>query len=156
MRLRFLAVAVFSVVSVIAAVPAREAAALPHVQFSRVVMNPKGWDLPITNEKLNQERIQIYNSRAKPVQLEGFTVRDADGNVYTFGKFRLGPGRTVVLHTGQGVQTRLHVYWGRDDYVWDNDTDTARLRRATGVLLDTCRWEHETSNVRSVACGIEF
>jgi Lamin Tail Domain len=153
MRLRLVAAAAFTVVSVIAAVPAPSAAAIPPAQFGRIVINPKGLDYPITNQKLNQERVTIVNARARPVQLEGFTVSDADGNVYTFGRFRLGPGRWIELHTGHGIQARLHVYWGRNRYVWDNDTDTARLRSPTGRLVDTCRWDHEFP-VHSLACGV--
>jgi Lamin Tail Domain len=148
MKLRFVSAAVLTVVSAIAAVPA--AAAAPNVRFGIIWYDPHGSDTPITNAKLNGEYVVIRNPRATAVQLEGFRVRDADGHVYTFGRLRLGPGKAVRLHTGEGTNTRTDRYWGQDNYVWDNDGDTARLRNAAGVLIDTCAWTD--SNASSVAC----
>jgi hypothetical protein len=151
MKLRLIVVTALAAVGLLAGVPASVAAA-PHVRFGLIVFNPKGWDYPVTNTKLNNERAKIYNPRRSAVELEGFTVRDGDGNLYTFGRFRLGPGRKVWLHTGRGTDTRRHVFWGRGDYVWDNDADIARLRNAAGALRDTCEWSGETGAVMGIAC----
>lgn len=81
--------------------------------------------------------------------LTGWTLRDADRHVYRFGTFRLRPGRTVTVHTGSGDDSRKHLFWGMDNYVWNNDGDTAILKDAGGARVDRCRY---SGTVSPAAC----
>jgi hypothetical protein len=54
--------------------------------------------------------------------------------------FRIAAGASVALHTGSGSNTALDLYWNRDTYVWNNQGDTARLRRADWTLADECSY----------------
>ncbi|MEW2085252.1 lamin tail domain-containing protein, partial [Streptomyces sp. NPDC005283] len=74
------------------------------------------------------------------VDLDGWTLRDSDGNRYRFDDVRLAGRATVRIHTGFGRDTRTDLYQGRRDYVWGNRSDTATLRDARGRVIDTESW----------------
>ena len=85
----------------------------------------------------NGEWVELTNEGDAPVDLRGYTVRDAGPHVYTFGPFVLAAGATVRLHSGRGADTATEVYWGLvDDAVWNNDGDTAYVRDASGTFVD--------------------
>jgi hypothetical protein len=89
----------------------------------------------------NSEWVQVTNRTATTVDLKGWTVRDAANHVYTFATTtRLGATASVYLHTGKGVNTATHRYWGRTTTVWNDGGDTAILRNAAGQTVDTCKW----------------
>lgn len=94
-----------------------------------------------SNKSLNAEYIvtKNYGSRAK--RLTGWTQRDLDGHVYKFPKFKLRPGRSVKVHTGSGSDTRRHLYWDAEGYVWNNDGERATLKKRNGDRADRCSWD---------------
>jgi hypothetical protein len=94
-----------------------------------------------SNASLNAEWVAIKNTGIHARQLRGWTLRDTAGHVFHFPRFKLRPGRTVKVHTGDGGRTRRHLYWGQEWYVWNNDGDTAKLRNSHGRLVDRCRWD---------------
>jgi len=103
-----------------------------------------------SNSSLNAEWMVVKNTNPEAVSLRGWTLRDASGHTYTFRSLTLGAGETVRVHTGSGRDTSSHVYWGSGNYVWNNTSDRAELRRPTGTLKDTCTWS--TSDDGYVAC----
>ena len=44
------------------------------------------------------------------------------------------------IHTGHGSNTRKNVYWGSGNYIWNNDGDTATLKRPGGTVADRCHY----------------
>jgi hypothetical protein len=60
--------------------------------------------------------------------------------VYRFGTFKLGAGASVKIHTGHGSNARKNVYWGSGNYIWNNDGDTATLKRPGGTVADRCHY----------------
>jgi hypothetical protein len=46
----------------------------------------------------------------------------------------------VWVHTGSGSSEAQHRYWGQDNYVWNNDGDTGKLKRANGTVADSCSY----------------
>ncbi|MFF3457001.1 lamin tail domain-containing protein [Streptomyces sp. NPDC002730] len=114
-----------------------------HHQRSQVVIGGVQADSPRrgigTNRSLNAEWVDITNNTRRSVDLDGWTLRDADGNRYRFHDVRL-PGRaTVRIHTGAGRDTRTDLYQGRRTYVWDR-SDTATLRDDRGRTVDIESW----------------
>ena len=108
------------------------------VQFTRIQYNPPGTD---NAANLDNEWVQVTNKTDGTVNLRGWTVRDAAGNVYTFTtNVYLGAGKSLIVHTGKGTATTSHRYWGRTTYVWNNGGDTATLRTGAGKTIDSCRW----------------
>jgi hypothetical protein len=113
------------------------------VEFTRVRYNSSGADNG-SNANLNGEWVRIANNTGATVDLKGWTVRDAANHVYTFASaFRLNRGGEVYVHTGKGINSTTHRYWGktgRTGYVWDNTGDTAILRTPAGRTIDACKW----------------
>lgn len=116
--------------------PAEAASA---IQFGKIVYDSPGSDTR-SNIQINAEYVVIKNSARTSRSLKGWTVRDAQNHVYTFGTFTLGPGKSVTLHTGRGTNTSTNRYWGQTWYVWNNTGDKATLRDAKGTTMDTCAW----------------
>jgi hypothetical protein len=93
-----------------------------------------------TNASINGEYVKITNSSAQTRVLTGWTLRDTQSHIYTFGKFSLAPGRSVLVRTGKGTNTATARYWGSSAYVWNNTGDTATLKNASGATVSTCTW----------------
>ncbi len=90
------------------------------------------------NENPNGEWIEIANQGAQPVQLRGYTLKDAANHIYTFGNFTVNPNSSFRLYSGSGPDNAQNLYWGfTDDSVWNNDSDSAFLRDAAGALVDS-------------------
>ncbi|MFF9912407.1 lamin tail domain-containing protein [Streptomyces sp. NPDC013457] len=108
------------------------------VEISRVQADSPGRDNR-SNRSLNGEWVEITNNSRHAVNLDGWTLRDSDGNRYRFDDYRLRGRATVRIHTGQGRDTRTDLYQDRRDYVWD-DRDKATLKDDHGRTVDTESW----------------
>ncbi|HXV32410.1 MAG TPA: lamin tail domain-containing protein [Gaiellaceae bacterium] len=125
------------IVMLIALAPAATGA----IKIAKIRFNPPGPDTPITNAKLNAEWISIKNTGNSAVQLNGWRVRDRAGNVFKIGSLALPGGAAVRIHTGSGLDSfPNHLYWGRSKYVWNNNADSATLRRPNGRVADRCSY----------------
>ncbi len=67
-------------------------------------------------------------------------------NVYKFPKFRLGPGKSVRVHTGKGKNGATNLYMGLTSYVWSDSGDTAILEKKSGHVVSTCGWTSTDSS----------
>ncbi|GGZ49403.1 hypothetical protein GCM10010387_49570 [Streptomyces inusitatus] len=93
-----------------------------------------------SNSSLNGEYVQIRNTTKSAVSLKGWVVSDKANHKYVFGSYTLGKGKTVTIRTGKGKNTTSTRYQGRRAYVWNNDKDTATLKKASGSKVDTCSY----------------
>jgi Lamin Tail Domain len=118
------------------------------IRITRIYFDSPGSDTG-TNSSLNAEWIKLKNTGPHRRSLRGWRIRDAAGHVYRFGRFKLGAGKHVTVHTGRGSNTAHHRYWRQDWYIWNNDGDTAKLKKANGTLVDKCHYSGAGS---SVAC----
>ncbi|GHD80074.1 hypothetical protein GCM10010336_63200 [Streptomyces goshikiensis] len=109
------------------------------LRISKIWYDSPGSDTR-TNASLNGEWVQITNSTGTAVSLKGWTLTDASRHAYTFPAFTLKPGKTVTIKTGRGTNTTTTLYQQRGAYVWNNDKDTATLRRTNGALHHTCAY----------------
>jgi len=81
------------------------------------------------------EWVEIANSGMASQDFTFWTLVDEENNTYSFAEgFVLLPGKSVLVHTGQGNDTESDLYWGRDDLVWD-DGEGATLFDASGELI---------------------
>jgi LysM repeat protein len=85
---------------------------------------------------LADEAVFIFNS-GRAVRMEGWTLTDAQENVYTFPNLFLGTGGSVRVHTGPGSNSATDLYWGLDAPVWGEPGDVATLRDESGLVIDT-------------------
>lgn len=131
-----------AVVSLATAGPAQ---ATGSVHLAEVYYNSPGSDTG-SNTSLNAEWVKITNSTTRSANLTGWTLTDASRHTYTFGTYWLGAGKSVYVHTGKGTNTTTHRYQSRSWYVWNNDKDTATLRRSTGSWVDTCSYNNRYRN----------
>lgn len=68
---------------------------------------------------LATEAVQIVNSGTATQLMQGWKLRDDDGNVYVFGDVRIfGEGAGVLLHTGPGDDSPTELFWGKEEPVW--------------------------------------
>ncbi|KQX53128.1 MULTISPECIES: lamin tail domain-containing protein [unclassified Streptomyces] len=116
-----------------------QAQAAGSVHLYKIYYDSPGTDRR-TNASLNSEYVQIRNTTGAAVNLRGWTVTDAANHKYTFGNYVLGKGKIVTVRTGRGTNTAANVYQNRGAYVWNNDRDTATLRKANGTRVDVCSY----------------
>jgi len=121
------------------ATTAVSAEAASPIQFVKIQYNSPGTDRA-TNTSVNGEYVIIKNRGTTARSLTGWTVRDAQNHVYTFGAFTLGAGKSVVLRTGKGTNTSTTRYWGSGYHVWNNTGDKATMRTRYGTGIDSCTW----------------
>ncbi|AWS45919.1 lamin tail domain-containing protein [Streptosporangium sp. 'caverna'] len=144
--------------SVLVPVVPAHAAALPAIQLVKIYYNSPGSPDNGANISLNGEYAQIKNTTRKAVNLKGWTLRDktrAADHIYTFGTFTLGAGKTVTIRTGKGTNTTTNLYWGRGgqgtfNYIWNQASDAAYVRNASGKLIDSC--SYNSSRAASKSC----
>nr|WP_258873073.1 lamin tail domain-containing protein [Streptomyces sp. M7] len=111
------------------------------VEITAVQYDSPGRD-NYSNRSLNREWVEITNTTRRSVNLDGWTLKNRDGQTYTFDHFRLAGRATVRIHTGIGRDTRTDLFQDRRYYVWDNRSDTATLRNDYGRRIDTESWGH--------------
>ncbi|MFI5868088.1 lamin tail domain-containing protein [Streptomyces sp. NPDC051546] len=116
-----------------------QAHAAGSLRISKIWYDSPGSDTR-TNTSLNGEWVQITNGTTSAVSLKGWTLTDASSHVYTFGTFTLKAGQTVTVKTGKGINTATTLFQQRAAYVWNNDKDTATLRRANKTVHHTCSY----------------
>ncbi|MEU1231437.1 lamin tail domain-containing protein [Streptomyces sp. NPDC005828] len=138
LRVRTLAAVAAAAASGILLLPS-QAQAAGSVHLYKIYYDSPGTDNR-SNTSLNAEYVQIRNTTAGAVNLRGWTVTDAAGHKYTFGGFTLGAGKIVTVRTGRGTNTAANVYQNRAAYVWNNDKDTATLRKSNGAWVDNCAY----------------
>jgi hypothetical protein len=133
-----LAVTAATAATALAAAAPAQAATYP-VQLGKVQYDTPGADAA-NNRAMNGEWVQVKNTGTRAVSLTGWTLRDAQSHVYTFGSFSLGAGKAVVVRSGKGTNSATTRFWQQSWYVWNNSGDTATLKNAGGVNQDVCRW----------------
>ncbi|MGW1728878.1 lamin tail domain-containing protein [Streptomyces sp. NPDC002306] len=111
----------------------------PKVKISAVQYDSPGRD-DRSKRSLNKEWVDLTNTTRSAVNLDGWTLRDESGHVYTFEDYKLAGRATVRIHTGEGRDTRTDLYQDRRAYVWNNDHDTATLRNDHGRFVDDETW----------------
>jgi len=85
---------------------------------------------------LADEAILVFNN-GRAVHMEGWTLTDVQGNVYTFPNLFLATGGSVRIYTGTGSNSATDLYWGLDAPMWGEPGDVATLRDESGLVIDT-------------------
>jgi len=108
------------------------------VKFTKIQYDSPGTDTG-SSSSLNAEWVKIKNTGKKAVNLKGWKLSDTASHVYTFGSLKLKAGKTVTVHTGSGSDSKKRVYQDSGAYIWNNDGDTAKLKKGN-KLKDKCTW----------------
>lgn len=81
-----------------------------------------------------REAVVIANL-GRQVNLRGWRLSDAEGNVYTFPDLTLWSGGTITVHTGSGPDSVSDLYWKRNAPVWAEPGDVVTLTDATSNVV---------------------
>jgi hypothetical protein len=109
------------------------------IKITKIYFDSPGTDTG-SNTSLNAEYVVIKNTGTTRKTLTGWTLRDASRHVYKFPIFRLGAGKSVKVHTGKGANTLGNLYWRSSSYIWNNNGDTATLKRSNGTVASRCSY----------------
>ena len=109
------------------------------IRITKIYFDAPGADTG-SNTSLNAEYVVIKNTGTTRKTLTGWTLRDASRHVYKFPTFRLGAGKSVKVHTGKSANTLGNLYWRSSSYIWNNDGDTATLKRSNGTIASRCSY----------------
>lgn len=112
------------------AAPEGEPTATPIIEGVRITEISSPGDLA------NEQAI-IVNEGNAPFTLQGWQLQRAEGPSYTFlSDVPLFPGGSVRLHSAEGSDTTIDLYWGLTEPVWQSDAE-ARLLNAQGDVVST-------------------
>lgn len=83
------------------------------------------------------EHVLLTNTGRSTVDVSGYVLRDAAGNVLTVGEgYELAPGEQLRVHTGPGTDTEDAHYNGGTSSVLNNGGESVALWTDNGRLLD--------------------
>jgi hypothetical protein len=82
--------------------------------------------------KLENERVVLQYNGPLSLDLSGWRIKDEDGFVYVFPNFTLASGGAVQLHTTQGTDTPIDLFWGLPQAIWESG-ETLMLFDRTGT-----------------------
>ena len=88
---------------------------------------------------INSEAVYIKSNADTAVQLENWTLEDADGNVYTFPNIQIiRKGIIVLLYSRSGHNSPFELYWGLTEGAWQSG-ETVVLKDPDGNIQATYR-----------------
>ena len=106
-----------------------------------LVIDPTGsvFSAPSSDhQRVLAEVVVIHNRGATSLNLTGWRLTDGRQRTFVFPTFRLSPGRTVTVHTGQAGNTGTHLYWGQRRAVWNKASGIVHLIDGQGFLATFC------------------
>jgi hypothetical protein len=131
---------------------------MPDLYITMATPNPAGKDRVgnrADNDQLNGEWIQLQNTSAKNLSLEGVHLDHTTFDAYcrktgeeSLAQFHgtMEAGTSWRVHTGTGKDwwegTVRHVYVGRNNYAWNNRCgDAAYIRTEKNVTIDWASYD---------------
>src|SRR5512140_2904320 len=110
------------------------AVTLPQVTVSTAPSNPGNGAPVATIQKglvqivsvigagtLDAEAVVVKYNGEGELDLTGWHLKDTQGtSTYTFPPFKLFTGGAVQVHTGDGNNTAIDLYWGQHDAMWQS------------------------------------
>jgi LysM repeat protein len=80
------------------------------------------------------EALSVVNDSNVALNLQGWRLEREGGPAYTFGSVSIFPGGSVWVHSGQGSDTSVAVYWGQPAALWQRGV-VARLVDPQGNVV---------------------
>ncbi|HEX2696932.1 MAG TPA: lamin tail domain-containing protein [Anaerolineales bacterium] len=85
---------------------------------------------------LSVEAVVVKYTGDGELDLTGWHLKDAKGNTYTFPPFKLFRNGAVQVHTADGTNTAIDLYWNQSDSVWQSG-EAVLLTDANGNVQDS-------------------
>jgi len=79
--------------------------------------------------------IVMVRNRGGQASLEGWTLSNEKGSVYTLPNLTLFSGGQITIHTGTGETTPKDLYWGQAQAAW-SPGELLQLRDNSGEVVD--------------------
>ncbi|MBU0953312.1 MAG: thermonuclease family protein [Nanoarchaeota archaeon] len=92
-------------------------------------------------ENLNDEYLVFRNRCEEPLDLDGWSLRDASDNTYEFPVVAIDPDASFTLHSGQGANNETDLFWNAGKAIWNNNGDTVTIADATDMVIFTYTYE---------------
>ncbi len=86
---------------------------------------------------VTSEGVELRNQGGL-VDLQGWTLYDTEGHIYTFPEARLFADGSVTVFTRVGEDTAIALFWNQTEPVWQ-EGDVVSLADADGVVQSTFR-----------------
>jgi LysM repeat protein len=83
-----------------------------------------------------ETEVVVVRNLGGAVDLEGWTLSDAEGNTFTFPTITLFADVQMRVHSLPGLSTPSDLYWGRESPAW-NTGELVTLYDRTGNVIDT-------------------
>ncbi len=128
------------------------AAGLPPSEIDDVVINEVLYDADSDVPDADAEWIEIYNGSDQPVDLAGWSLRDATAQVDVLPAFVVPAHGFAIVATTDAVTkeypdvaARVAILGGRIGNGLGNDGDRLYLADAAGAVVDAISWGKDTS-----------
>jgi len=84
-----------------------------------------------------EAEVLVLTNYGRDVRLQGWTLSNGRGQVYTFPNLTLFRGNSVRIYTTKGRNTPSDLYWGLDSAAWGPEVEVATLKDPQGKVQDT-------------------
>jgi hypothetical protein len=135
----FKAVAVIGGAAALLATGGTGAHAASKIQIYRVYYKLAGHGQPHQLQPQRRVRDPEEHRLHQPVAAELDAARQVKPRLH-LRDLTLGAKKYVTIHTGSGINSSTHRYWGSRAYIWNNTGDAAYLRTSSGAAADSCSW----------------
>lgn len=88
----------------------------------------------------SDEYMEIVND-GPPTNLNGWSLRDDDGNVYAFPDFEMATGQQCRVYTNEVHPEHCGFSFGSGGAIWGNSGDVVELVDPTGSVVDRQCWK---------------
>jgi LysM repeat protein len=98
------------------------------------------FDLAITNVIARGRReaeVLVLTNNGRDVHLQGWTLSNGQGQVYTFPNLTLFSGNSIRLYSTDGRNTPSDLYWGLESAAWGSGVEAAILKDPDGEVWAT-------------------
>ncbi len=84
-----------------------------------------------------EAEVVVLTNRGRDVRLQGWTLSNGRGQVYTFPNLTLFRGNSVRIYTTKGRNTPSDLYWGLDSAAWGPEVEVVTLKDSEGNVQTT-------------------
>jgi len=84
-----------------------------------------------------EAEVLVLANYGRDVELQGWTLSNDQGQVYTFPKLKLFSGNRVYIHTTKGRNSTSDLYWGLSSAAWGPEVKLVTLKDPEGKVQAT-------------------
>jgi hypothetical protein len=86
---------------------------------------------------ITEEGVTLVNVSNSIVELKDWKLRNAQGEEFVFGNYRLFPNGRVLVSTRSGTNTPILLFWGKSTAQWSGTGQVVTLLDSRGVIQAT-------------------